>query len=77
MRTELLRWMRSGRVIEIVYVDRKGMFSERRVKLIKVQGEHVVAWDLNKRARRTFRIEQVLACLPVNERFRKRRTKVG
>lgn len=77
MREELLRWMRSGLVTEMVYVDRRGVFSKRRVKLIKVQGEHVVAWDLNKRARRTFRIEQVLACLPINERFRKRKVEIG
>lgn len=51
MREELLRWMRSGQVTEMVYVDRHGTFSERRVKLIKVQGEYVVAWDLNKQAR--------------------------
>lgn len=77
MREELLRWMRSGRVTEMVYVDRKGTFSERRVKLIKLQGEYVVAWDLNKQARRTFRIEQVLACLPINERVRKRKVEIG
>ncbi|WP_214742240.1 MULTISPECIES: WYL domain-containing protein [unclassified Exiguobacterium] len=77
MREELLRWMRSGRVTEMVYVDRHGTFSERRVKLIKVQGEYVVAWDLNKQARRTFRIEQILACLPINERFRKRKAEIG
>lgn len=77
MREELLRWMRSGQVTEMVYVDRHGAFSERRVKLIKVQGEYVVAWDLNKQARRTFRIEQVLACLPINERFRKRKAEIG
>ena len=77
MREELLRWMRSGQITEMVYVDRHGTFSERRVKLIKVQGEYVVAWDLNKQARRTFRIEQVLACLPINGRFRKRKAEIG
>ena len=77
MREELLRWMRSGRVTEMVYVDRHGTFSERRVRLMKVQGEYVVAWDLNKQARRTFRIEQILACLPINERFRKRKAEIG
>ena len=77
MREELLRWMRSGQVTEMVYVDRHGVFSKRRVKLLKVRGEHVVAWDLNKQAKRTFRIEQVLACLPINERLRKRKAEIG
>lgn len=77
MREELLRWMRSGLVTEIVYVDRHGVFSKRQVKLLKVRGEHVVAWDLNKQAKRTFRIEQVLACLPINERLRKRKAEIG
>lgn len=77
MREELLRWMRSGLVTEMVYVDRHGVFSKRRVKLLKVRGEHVVAWDLNKQAKRTYRIEQVLACLPINGRFRKRKAEMG
>lgn len=77
MREELLRWMRSGLVTEMVYVDRQGVFSKRQVKLLKVRGEHVVAWDLNKQAKRTFRIEQVLACLPINERLRKRKAEIG
>lgn len=77
MREELLRWMRSGLVTEMVYVDRHAVFSKRRVKLLKVRGEHVVAWDLNKQAKRTFRIEQVLACLPINERLRKRKAEIG
>lgn len=77
MREELLRWMRSGLVTEMVYVDRHGVFSKRRVKLLKVRGEHVVAWDLNKQAKQTFRIEQVLACLPINERLRKRKAEIG
>ncbi|WP_047374865.1 hypothetical protein [Exiguobacterium sp. ZOR0005] len=68
MRDELLRDMRIGRLVELMYIDRLGVISKRRVKLLKLQGERVIAWDVTKRARRSFYIDRVLACLPTIER---------
>ncbi|MCC5891682.1 hypothetical protein [Exiguobacterium sp.] len=73
MRDELLRDMRIGRVVELMYIDRHGVISKRRVKLLKLQGERVIAWDVAKRARRSFYIDRVLACLPTIERDRNER----
>lgn len=64
MRQEVMRWMRSGRVVEMMYIDRNGVISKRRLKLMKLQGDRLVAWDVFKQARRTFRMDRVLACLP-------------
>ncbi|TCI43131.1 hypothetical protein EVJ27_10810 [Exiguobacterium sp. SH3S2] len=68
MKDEVTRWMRMGRVVELMYVDRHGVISKRRVKLMKLQGEQVIAWDIMKQARRTFCIERILACLPMVDR---------
>lgn len=68
MKGELIRWMRMGRVVELIYIDRHGSISKRRVKLMKLQGKQVVAWDIAKQARRTFWIDRVLACLPTIDR---------
>lgn len=68
MRQEVMRWMRNGWVVEMMYIDRNGIFSKRRVKLMKLQGDRLVAWDVNKQARRTFCMDRVLACLPTIER---------
>lgn len=73
MRNELMRWMRTNRLIELMYIDRHEVVSKRRVKLIKVQGNHLIAWDVKKRARRTFCIDRVLACLPVIEQTNRER----
>ncbi|WP_214829440.1 hypothetical protein [Exiguobacterium algae] len=77
MREELIRWMRSGRVTELMYVDRHGVFTKRRVKLIKIQGQHVIAWDYSKHAKRTFCIDQVLACLPAIDRRKSRMEEIS
>ncbi|ERG67400.1 MULTISPECIES: hypothetical protein [Exiguobacterium] len=77
MRQEVMRWMRNGRVVEMMYIDRNGVISKRRVKLMKLQGDRLVAWDVNKQARRTFCMERVLACLPTIERASGREEGIG
>ncbi|TCI21419.1 hypothetical protein [Exiguobacterium sp. SL-9] len=77
MRQEVIRWMRSGQVVEMMYIDRNGVISKRRVKLMRLQGDRLVAWDVNKRARRTFCMERVLACLPTIERVSGREEGIG
>lgn len=77
MRHELMRWMQNGRVVELMYIDRHGVISKRRVKLMKLQGDRLVAWDVNKQARRTFCMERVLACLPTIERAIGREEGIG
>lgn len=77
MRQEVMRWMRNRRVVEMVYIDRNGVISKRRVKLMKFQGNRLVAWDVKKQARRTFCMDRVLACLPMIERDSKREKGIG
>ncbi|UTT43202.1 hypothetical protein [Exiguobacterium aurantiacum] len=77
MRQEVMRWMRNGRVVEMVYMDRNGVISKRRVKLMKLQGDRLVGWDVKKQARRTFCMDRVLACLPTIERATGREEEIG
>lgn len=77
MRQEVMRWMRNGQVVEMVYIDRNGVISKRRVKLMKLQGDRLVAWDIRKKARRTFCMKRVLACLPTIERDSGREEGIG
>ncbi|WP_445002409.1 hypothetical protein [Exiguobacterium alkaliphilum] len=77
MKDELLRDMRLGRLVELMYADRHGVISKRRVKLLRLQGERIIAWDVRKRARRTFYVERVLACLPIMERAYGKEEEIG
>lgn len=77
MRQEVMRWMRNGQVVEMMYIDRHGVISKRRVKLMKLQGDRLIAWDVKKQARRTFCMERVLACLPTIERTTGREEGIG
>lgn len=50
-----------GRTVDIIYQDRHGQFSRRRVRVIAVQDNAVRAFDLVKRAPRVFRLDNILA----------------
>lgn len=59
----MLKYM--GRTVEIIYLDRRGRFSRRRIRVAAVRGDVVRAYDLDRRAPRVFRIENILAVQPV------------
>ncbi len=54
-----------GRVVEIIYLDRSGRFSRRKVQVRDVRNGIVRAFCITSGAPRTFRIENILACQPV------------
>ncbi|MFC4808549.1 hypothetical protein [Paenibacillus sp. GCM10023250] len=53
-----------GMVVTIIYCDRSGRITQRRIRVDAVQGERVKAFDLEKRAPRVFRIAHILAVMP-------------
>jgi len=54
----------AGEIVVLIYADRKGAITQRRVKLIAVEGGRVRAYCLERMAPRTFLAESVLAALP-------------
>ena len=57
--------MERKQLIELMYLDRKGNISKRRVKVLKVQGNLFQVFCFKRNAKRTFIIENVLAFVPV------------
>lgn len=53
-----------GEVVEIVYMDKNGQLSQRRIEVHGVRGELVYSTCLASGARRTFRQDRILACRP-------------
>jgi len=50
-----------GCTINIVYLDRHGQFSQRRIRVSAVGVEKILAYDLDRRAPRVFRVDNILA----------------
>lgn len=54
-----------GRTVEIIYVDREGRITQRRIEVHDVREGIVRATCLASHAPRAFRMENILACIPV------------
>ncbi|WP_219836585.1 hypothetical protein [Paenibacillus sp. R14(2021)] len=50
-----------GQTVSIIYMDNKGRFSQRRIRIDAVQEGIVKAFDLEKRAPRVFKADHILA----------------
>jgi len=61
-----------GEVVEIVYMDKDGNLSQRRIEVHGIRGELVYSTCLTSGERRTFRKDRILACKP--SPFRRRET---
>jgi predicted DNA-binding transcriptional regulator YafY len=57
-----------GRIVEIIYRDSNGKFSKRKIEVRSICGDVVKALCLEQRAPRIFKIENILAVLPVMRR---------
>jgi predicted DNA-binding transcriptional regulator YafY len=55
-----------GRSVEIIYMDRTRRCTKRTVTVHRVSGQLLFGYDHEKRAFRTFRVDQILAMLPVS-----------
>ncbi|MDR6779272.1 putative DNA-binding transcriptional regulator YafY [Paenibacillus peoriae] len=54
-----------GQIVEIVYLDRKGKLSHRRIEVHRVQNGLIRATCLQTGQPRVFRLDHVLALHPV------------
>jgi len=50
-----------GRVVDLIYVDTSGKFTQRRVNLFAIRNGKARVYDVNKRGFRTLVIERILA----------------
>lgn len=55
----------TGQVIDMIYMDRHGRFTRRRVHVRSVQDGMVRAFDLTKRAPRVFTASRIMAIVPI------------
>ncbi|QHW30135.1 hypothetical protein GZH47_04290 [Paenibacillus rhizovicinus] len=53
-----------GAIVAMIYLDRSGRITQRRIRVNAVQGGLVHAYDLEKRAPRVFHTAHILAVSP-------------
>lgn len=57
--------MERNQIVELMYIDSKGKVSQRRVKVLKIQGDTFQVFCFKRNAKRTFIIDSVLTCVPI------------
>jgi predicted DNA-binding transcriptional regulator YafY len=62
---DLQRYLSFTPLVEIIYIDRLGQISQRRIKLHSINNEQIKAYCFARRSIRSFFINNILAISPV------------
>jgi predicted DNA-binding transcriptional regulator YafY len=65
VRKQLIKSMRYGEELDMMYMAKDGKASKRRIKIIQVGEESFRAYCFLRQSRRTFKIDNVLALVPI------------
>ena len=65
MRNDLVKSIRYNESLDMMYIANDGAISKRRVKVLQVNQDSFQAYCFPRRSKRTFRIDNVLALVPV------------
>lgn len=60
--------MQYNQSLDMIYMDDSGQITKRRVKPFKITGNTFMAYCYVRKSRRTFKIDGVLAVVPVKNR---------
>jgi predicted DNA-binding transcriptional regulator YafY len=60
--------MRYNQSVNMIYMDDSGTITKRRIKPFKISGESFQAYCYLRGSKRTFKIDGVLALVPVTKR---------
>lgn len=70
MREQLIKAMQQNKILDIMYIAKDQSITKRRIKLIKISGEHVQVYCFSRHAKRNFIVDNILAVYPVNKKAR-------
>lgn len=65
MREQLIKAMQHNQIIDIMYIAKDDAITKRRIKIIKIAGDTVQAYCFTRHAKRTFKIDNILAVYPI------------
>lgn len=65
MKEQIKKAMQHNQIVDIMYMAKDNTITKRRIKLLKIAGDTVQAYCFTRHAKRTFKIENILAAQPV------------
>ena len=65
MKDQIKKAMQYNQILDIMHIAKDYTITKRRIKLIKIAGDTVQAYCFNRHAKRTFKIDNILAVYPV------------
>ncbi|WP_017378936.1 hypothetical protein [Paenisporosarcina sp. TG-14] len=65
MKNSIMKAMQNGQIVNMMYMAKDRQISERNIKVIKVDGESFQAYCFLRNTKRTFKIDSVLALIPL------------
>ena len=65
MKEAILKSMQHGQIVDVMYMAKNGEVTKRRIKVIKFQGDSFQVYCFLRNTKRTFKVENVLALIPV------------
>lgn len=71
MKESLSKSMHYGQIVEVMYISNSGEITKRRIKVLKLQGESFQAYCFLRKTKRTFKVNNVLALIPVERKERR------
>ena len=68
MLNQLIKSLRYNETLDMMYMANDGAISKRRIKALQVNGDSFQAYCFLRGSKRTFRVDNVLALVPVIQR---------
>lgn len=68
MRSQLIKAVRFNMSLDMIYVSSGGVISKRRIKVLYIDGGTFQAYCFLRKSKRTFKIDNILALVPVIEK---------
>lgn len=68
MRNELIKSVKRSRTLTIMYVSDNEEITKRTVRVLKINSSTFTAYCYLRKSRRTFKIDNLLAVVPITER---------
>lgn len=65
----LQRYLMTGQLVEMIYLDRYGRTTKRTIRVCEICGNRVKAYCFTRQAFRVFALENILAVQPVVKRY--------
>lgn len=65
----LMRSMQTGQKLEVIYLSNENQVSQRFIRVIKLNGDMVMAYCYSKRKVRTFKLDNILSVGPLPKRM--------